>query len=317
MIAQTFAGCDISKTHLDLCLIEADQMRLHRRFTNDPKGITACVETLIAHEVVLTVYEPSGGYERCFAQALRARHCAGRRMNARQIRDFAKSLGLLAKTDRIDAQILAHYAAKIRPDARVPAYGTVSQLQAFVRRRAQLVEARKKEKQHLATCPHDEIRAEIEEEIKHLSDKITAANETIKQLIKADEDLTHRAEIIGSVAGLGPVSIATLLSEVPELGRITGKAAANLIGVAPHPRDSGTFRGRRCCWGGRKVVRDVLYMASLSACRKVERWRALYDRLRKAGKPHKLATIAVIRHIIETLNAMLRDGKMFKQTHSC
>jgi len=310
-IPQTYAGCDISKAHLDLCITRGEKTVFAQRFANSESGVASLMRAVVRHDTALLVYEPSGGYERGLARGLDIARRAARRINARQIRDFAKSLGLLCKTDRVDAYVLAQYAAKIQPQARPPASEKVSQLQAFVRRRAQLVEARKKEKQHLSICSCKEIAVEIEDEIKRLSEKISLLEKKIRTNIDGDENLSRRAEIIGSVCGLGPVSIATLLTEMPELGSLSGKAAANLAGVAPHPRDSGALRGRRTCWGGRKAVRDVLYMASFAACRRVPRWRALYDRLREAGKPHKLAAIAVVRHIIETINAMLRDGKMF------
>ncbi len=148
------------------------------------------------------------------------------------------------------------------------------------------METRKKEKQHLSICPYKDIETEIKDEIKHLSGKIAALDKKILILIESDQNLARRADIIGSVCGLGPVSISTLLSEMRELGSLSGKAAANLAGVAPHPRDSGALRGRRIYWGGRKVVRDVLYTASFAACRHVARWKDLYDRLRETGKEH-------------------------------
>ena len=172
-IPQTYAGCDISKAHLDLCITHGEKTVFAKRFANSESGIAALIRALGRHETALTVYEPSGGYERGLARGLVAASRAGRRINARQIRDFAKGLGVLCKTDRVDAFVLAQYAAKIQPQARPPASEKVCHLQAFVRRRAQLVEARKKEKQHLSICSCKEITADIEDEIKRLSEKIS------------------------------------------------------------------------------------------------------------------------------------------------
>lgn len=311
-IAQRYAGCDVSKAHLDVAIIEDGGLVLEKRFANTALGIGALIRALIDHRASLIVYEPSGGYERALAQALTGARLPARRMNARQIRDFAKGLGLLAKTDAIDARVLARYAAQVRPEARAPARQAVQELQAFVRRRAQLVEARKREKQRLEAAVYDDLRRDLEEEIERLTDKIKKVETKIRSLIEKDDDLARRAGLLISVKGLGPVSVAILLAEAPELGAVTGKAAANLLGVAPHACDSGALRGRRRCYGGRKQLRDALYMPALSACRSTPRWKRVYQRLIDAGKPHKVALIAVMRRMIETFNAMIRDDKIFQ-----
>lgn len=317
-IAQRYAGCDVSKAHLDVAIIEDARPVLEKRFANTAAGIAALTASLIEHRASLIVYEPSGGYERALAKALADARLPARRMNARQIRDFAKGLGLLAKTDAIDARILARYAAQVRPEARAPARSAVQELQAFVRRRAQLVDARKREKQRLETAVYDDLRRDLEEEVKRLKLKIEKAEARIRSLIEKDDDLARRAGLLISVKGLGPVSVAILLAEAPELGAVTGKAAANLLGIAPHACDSGALRGRRRCYGGRKQLRDALYMPALSACRSTPHWKRVYQRLIDAGKPHKVALIAVMRRMIETFNAMLRDNKSFHmQKHSC
>lgn len=311
-----YAGCDVSKAFLDLAIIDGERTAFERRFTNDPAGVRALTAALRRHHVALTVFEPSGGYERVLAKALDDGRLPARRMNARQIRDFARGLGLLAKTDRIDARVLARYACAVRPEARPGAPEAVRELRAWTRRRRQLVETRKREKQRLSNAEQDLLRRDIEDEIERLSTKIGAIEQTIRSLIERDPDLKNRSLLLGTLPGFGPASTANVLAETPELGSLTGKAAANLLGVAPHACDSGAMRGRRRCYGGRKTLRDALYMASLSAIRSTQRWRRLYERLREAGKPHKVALIAVMRRLFETANAMLRDNKPFELTAS-
>ena len=309
----TYAGCDVAKAYLDLAIIDGAQTIFERRFANTPAGVGALVDALRRHQAALTVFEPSGGYERALAKALDDGRLPARRMNARQIRDFARGLGLLAKTDRIDAHVLARYAFSVRPQARAAAPKAVLELQAWTRRRRQLVEARKRERQRLASAGHDALKRDIEDEIERLSEKIGAIEKTIRSLITRNGDLERRAGLLASMPGFGAASVCALIAEAPELGALTGKAAANLLGVAPHACDSGVMRGRRRCYGGRKALRDTLYMATLSAIRSVKRWKDVYDRLRNAGKPHKVALIAVMRRIIETANAMLRDKKPFQR----
>ena len=215
---QRFAGCDISKTHLDLEIIEGASSVLRKRFDNSSQGIDAVLTQLREHGVHLIVYEPSGGYERGLAVALRESCLPARRINARQIRNFAKSLGLLAKTDKVDAMVLARYAVQIQPQARACVSETIHRLQALVRRRVQLVDHRKREKQHLSTACYDDVKASIKEAITHLGAQIDAIEIEIQDLIDSDEALAQRAQIIRSVKGLGLVSTMTLLAEMPELG---------------------------------------------------------------------------------------------------
>ncbi len=316
-LSHNFAGCDVSRDHLDLCIMGEDDFVKTHRFDNCPEGIADLLATLFRYKVVQIVYEPSGGYEAALRHALSRHDLNGRRINARQVRDFARSLGLLAKTDRVDAWVLARYAMTVKPQRRTCPEPDTIELQSLVRRRSQLVEARKKEKQHLANCSHGFVRADIEDEIVRLSGKIKAMEKAIASHIRDHQSLADRAALLASIPGVGKVCISTLLAEMPELGTLTNKAAANLVGVAPHPCESGLMRGKRTCWGGRKQVRDCLYMAALAASRSDTAMRNKYQRMKAAKKPHKVILIAIVRTLIELANTLIQKQEMYREKHSC
>lgn len=316
-LSQKFSGCDVSRDHLDLCISCGDVSLVETRFDNSADGLEALASVLHKHQVETIVYEPSGGYECALGETLARHSITGCRVNARQVRDFAKSLGLFAKTDRVDARILARYGQMVRPRSHARPSPQTLELQALVRRRRQLVGARKKEKQHLAMCTHEVIRSDIEAEIVHLTKRIITIEKTIDDHIANHKPLADRAMLLASIPGIGKVSLATLIAEMPELGSITTKAAANLTGLAPHPRDSGLWRGKRTCWGGRKPVRDCLYMAALSASRTDPKLKAKYQAMKDRNKPHKLILIAIARNLIQIANTLIQKQETYKLNHSC
>jgi transposase len=319
-IEPCFVGIDVSKDRLDVCV--------RRAGTVDWFGVVASrqapaalVDRIVAAAPTLVVLEATGGFERPLLMALAAAGVAVVRVNPRQIRAFARGAGLLAKTDRLDAGILALYAERMRPPVRPLPDVAIRRLQERVRRRRQLVEMRKQEKQRRAQITDADLLADIDTHLAWLAERLARVEAEIAALVAAVPALADKAALMRSVPGIGPASVACLLAEAPELGSLDGRQAASLLGVAPHACDSGRYRGRRRCWGGRRDLRRALYMPAETARRKCPRFKAFYDRLRAQGKSHKCALIAVLRKLVITLNAMLRSNSPFIDhnvpQHSC
>jgi transposase len=233
-------------------------------------------------------------------------------VNPRQIRDFARSVGLLAKTDAIDAQIIARFAEAVRPELRPLKNLETQKLEDLNNRRRQIVEMISAEKNRLGMAPpwsQKDIRAHIA----WLEKRLKKVNDDIDDLIKQCPIWRQKEKILTSVLGVGPVVTTTLLCGLPELGSLSARKLSALVGVAPFNRDSGQYRGRRSCWGGRARVRAALYMAALTASRCNPAIRAFYLRLRSAGKPAKVALVACMRKILVILNAMLKNNTCWQQ----
>lgn len=309
-ITPCHVGCDISKDRIDVC-VRAGGERRWFSLANDGAGHAALIGRMKRAGPERIVLEATGGYERAVLFALAGAGLPVVRINPRHGRDFARGLGLLAKTDRLDADVLALFAERVRPALRPVPDAATQKLQAFNRRRRQLVEMKKRETQRLSHETDGFIREDIETHIAALRKQIMRIEKELDALIAADQTLARRASLIRSVPGLGPVSAAALLAEAPELGSLDARQAASLLGVAPHACDSGRYKGRRQCWGGRRNLRKTLYMAAETARRKSQRFKAFYQRLRDAGKSHKCALIAVLRKIIVTLNAILKHDKAY------
>jgi transposase len=300
-----FVGIDVSKKHLDVAVLPSGT---RRRVDNDPEGHLAIVNLLRELGPVLVVVEPTGGYETALVCALTEVKIAVAVVNARQIRDFAKSRGKLAKTDRIDADILACFAEANRPEPRPVPDEQTRQLEALVSRRRQLVDMRVMEMNRKELAPKA-VRPSIETVIKFLSKQIDDADRRITELIDSNSTWRAKDDILKSVKGIGRVVAATLMALLPELGHLNRKKIAALVGVAPFNNDSGSKRGRRSIWGGRAAVRSVLYMAAVVARTHNPLIRALYERLTARGKLPKVALVACMRKLLTVLNAMLRDKR--------
>jgi transposase len=309
-VSPCFVGIDVSKSQLDVCVRAADG---NRRFTmeNAAEGIRKlcrCLRSLKPERIVL---EASGGYEREVLIALQSAKLPVSRMNPRKVRHFGKAIGLLAKTDRLDADLLARYAQTLKPALTLPVDKVLELLRALVARRRQLRDMRSSEacrKQQALTVG---LRSEIEVHMEMLSATITDLGKQIRALLGQHPALAQRATLLQSAPGVGQVAAATLIAELPELGSLTKKEIAALVGVAPFVCESGQWKGRQRCTGGRKSVRDLLFMVALTAVRSRSPIASFYRRLCDAGKPAKSALTAVMRKIVVTLNAMVRDGRAY------
>jgi len=301
-IAPIFIGIDVSKARLDVAMRpSAEKLSV----SNDEAGIQALVKRLSELKPVLIVLEATGGLERSVSGTLGSAQLPVVVVNPRQVRDFAKALGQLAKTDRIDAEVLAHFAEVIRPPLR-PLPDKVSlELRALIARRRQLIEMMVAEKNRLSAASKA-VRKRIEAHIRWLETELDRADKDLDQSIRQSPIWQEHQDLLRSVPGIGPVVSRTLLAELPELGRLNRKQIAALVGIAPLNCDSGTFRGRRGIWGGRATVRAVLYMAALVASRRNSVIRNFYKRLREKGKAPKVALVACMRKLLTILNAMIK-----------
>ncbi len=251
------------------------------------------------------VLEATGGWEVALAGALATAGLPVAVVNPRQVRDFARSTGTLAKTDRLDAQLLAQFADAVRPEPRPLPDAQAQELTALLQRRRQLVEMLTAEKNRL-TFAARRIRPQLQAHIEWLHKQLAQFDDDLRQLVRASPLWREKDDLLRSAPGVGPVLSTTLLAALPELGRLTRQQIAALVGVAPLNRDSGTLRGRRTVWGGRAHVRAVLYMSTLVATRHNPVVAAFYRRLRAAGKAPKLALTACMRKLLTILNAMLK-----------
>lgn len=300
--AQSFVGFDVSKAVVDaLSLPEAE----YRRFENSDSGLQQCLAWVQSRAGCLCVVEASGGYETALAGVLAAAGVAIAVVNPKQVRDFARGLGILAKTDRIDARVLALFAQKRRPPIRALPDETQRDFVDLVDRRRQLVAMRAQEQTRLMQAK-GEARHSIRAHIKWLTAAIAELDHTLSATLRSSQLWLVNSQLLDSVPGVGKVTICTLLARLPELGHLDRAAIAALAGVAPFARESGQWRGRRFIWGGRADVRAVLYMAVISAIRCNPLIKAFYKRLLAAGKAPKLAITACMRKLLTILNCMMR-----------
>jgi transposase len=306
MSAALYLGIDVAKQTLELA---SEPAGLSGSFANDAAGLAALVAQCHGQPVALIVLEATGGYESPAVAALAEAGLPVVVVNPRQVRDFAKALGRLAKTDRIDARVLALFGARVQPAVRPLPDEATRELEALLTRRRQLLEMLHAERQRLPRARGRVVRRNLRHHIRWLEQSLIDTDATLEAAIQASPLWRVQDQLLQSVPGVGPTLARTLLGLVPELGQLDRHAIAALVGVAPLARDSGTLRGRRTCWGGRPAVRTVLYMAALTAARWNPALRALYQRLRAAGKPAKVALTAVARKLLVLLNAILRDQR--------
>ncbi len=293
-------GIDVAKARLDVAVRPTGDSW---QVTNDAAGVAALVARLHQLQPTLVVLEATGGYERPVTAALSAAGLAVAVVNPRQVRDFARAIGKLAKTDALDAQVLAHFAEAVRPPARPLATDHAQYLTAILLRRRQIVAMLTAEQNRLETAPL--VRERVAAHIVWLAEELARLDGDLAEAIRDDPAWQEREALLRSVPGVGPVLATTLLAELPELGALTRHQVAALVGVAPLNCDSGTLRGKRAVWGGRGRVRATLYMATLAAARFNPVIKAFYDRLCAAGKPKKVALTACMRKLLTILNAML------------
>jgi transposase len=302
----TFVGIDVSKAHLDSALRPGTKTAA--RDPNDPAGIAGLVSRLKPPAPTLVVVEATGGLELPLVAALQVAKIPVAAINPRQARDFAKASGRPAKTDRIDAEALAHFAEAIRPEARPMPSAEVQALDALLSRRQQLLEMRVMESNRLGACADATVRTGLERHLSWLEAEVAEADTRPAEAVKASPAWREKDELLQSIPGLGPVSSLTLLAALPELGSLDGGKISALVGPAPFADDSGTRRGGRHVRGGRAAVRRVLYLAALSAVRHNPALKAFRDRLSARGKKPKVILTAVARKLLVIANAVIRTG---------
>jgi len=303
-----FVGIDVAKTTLDLALEPGGEAW---SVTNDAAGIQELVSRLAPLAPTLIVLEATGGFEAAVAAALASVGLPVVVANPRQVRDFAKACGRLAKTDAIDARILAGFGQRVRPAPRPLPTEAAQLLDALLTRRRQLVEMLTAETNRLGFA-RGPVRRDISQHIRWLERRLDDVDGELRSAIEASPIWRTKDDLLQSVPGVGRVLSLTLLAELPELGQLSRREIAALVGVAPLNRDSGRRRGKRLVWGGRAPVRAVLYMSALAATRANPVIRAFFERLRAAGKPFKVALTACMRKLLTILNAMVRHDTRWR-----
>jgi transposase len=303
--ASHWVGIDVAKASLEVCLLPAGTRVAE---SNDRDGVRRLLQALPPVGQCLVVIEATGGYQRLVVAELIA---AGHRtavVNPRQVRDFARGLGILAKTDRLDAEAIARFGQQAVLREAQPESPVRQRLQELVVRRRQLVEWRTAETRRLETAATKSVIKSLRSLIEQLDKQIRKIEQELSDLVESDDQLQCRAKVLQTTPGVGPLTATTLVAELPELGQLNRRQISALVGVAPFNRDSGKFRGRRAIWGGRASVRSALYMAALTARRCNPLIRAFAERLADAGKPSKVVMVACMRKLLVCLNAILKNN---------
>ncbi len=303
--SRLFVGIDVSSDHLDVCVRPTGAAW---QVPYDPQGIRGLVEHLDELAPDLVVLEATGGIELALTGELVAAGLPVAVVNPRHVRDFARAGGKLAKTDALDARVLAHFAEAMQPECRPLPDASTQELRALVTRRRQVVEMMTAERNRLRTAT-PRIRPQVEEHILWLKARLEELDKGLSNFIRSSPMWRTTETVLRSTPGVGPVLTMTLLAGLPELGTLNRGEIAALVGVAPFNRDSGTLRGKRTVWGGRAQVRAVLYMATLVATCRNPVIRAFYQRLCAAGKPKKVALTACMRKLLVILNAMVKHHR--------
>jgi transposase len=306
MEREIFIGIDVSKDRLDgYVLPMAEAFSVAR----DAEGVSALVARVRAWAPGLVVMEATGGFEQVVAGAVAGAGLPVVVVNPRQIRDFARAIGRLAKTDRIDAQVIALFAERVRPEVRPLSDEQTRLLDELVTRRRQVIEMIVAEGNRARLLESRRLKKRIERHRSALQDELTEIEQELDETIRGTPIWREKEDLLKSVPGVGDNLARTLIAELPELGTLDRRKIAALVGVAPFNRDSGSLRGKRTVWGGRATIRPALYMATLVASRHNPVIAAFYRRLCAAGKPKKLALTACMRKLLIILNAIVRDQK--------
>lgn len=302
-----FIGIDVAKAKLDVALWNDKTVST---YPNDIQGRIDLLQGLqekVETTECLIVVEATGGLEQAIVSDLLVSNYAVAKINPKRGRDFARALGVLAKTDKIDALLLARFAATIQPEVHPLKDAQQIELSAYLTRRRQLSQMLISEKNRLSTAI-SKMRPYLEKHIASLEQELQSIEDEIDRMVDSNSDWKQNRERLTQLPGVGPVTSMTLIGQLPELGTLKSKQITALVGVAPFNRDSGTFRGKRSIWGGRADVRKALYMAALSAIRWNPVIRVFYQRLRDARKPFKVAITACMRKLLVIMNAMIRDN---------
>jgi transposase len=307
-----YIGIDVSKAALDVASLPDGESWA---VTNDEPGLAELAPRLVALTPTLVVLEATGGFEMLAALTLAKVGLPIVVVNPRQVRDFAKAMGRLAKTDTLDARILADFAQRVRPEPRPLPDEAALFLESLLTRRRQIVDMLTAEKNRLGFA-RGPVKRDISQHIRWLEKRLKDVDADLQDAVTASPLYHAKAELLRSVPGVGQVTTLTLLATLPELGQLSRHQIAALVGVAPMNRDSGTMRGKRMVWGGRAPVRAVLYMATLVGLKHNPVLRAFYERLRAAGKPFKVATTACMRKLLTILNAMLHQNRRWDPQHA-
>lgn len=303
-----FIGIDVSKDQLDICVRpEGDRFREN----NNEAGIHSLTHRLLALRPEQILIEATGGYETNMVAALAEAKLPVVLINPRQVRDFAKATGRLAKTDRIDADVLAQFAQVLRPQSRLLPDKDQKDLSAFMTRRRQLVEMITMEQNRLYTASKS-VQPDIRTHIDWLKSRLKDLDKQLDRFIKGSPLWQRREQILNSVPGIGPVTTRGLIAYLPELGTLSNKKISALVGLAPLNRDSGQFRGKRMVWGGRSYIRSLLYMAALVGTKYNPILRSFYQRLIQAGKAKKLALTACMRKLLIIINTMVKNDELWQ-----
>lgn len=307
-----FVGIDVSKSTLDIATCVDNMPDTAWSVSNDQDGINRLVKKLVKLHPITIVLEATGSLESALVAALSIAPLPVVIVNPRQVRDFAKAVGILAKTDRIDAKVLARYAQAVQPPLRPLPDDATQQLKQLLSRRRQLLEMLTAEKNRLSRA-NLALRPNIQDHIRWLQTALDDLNQSLDHQVQSSPVWREKDQLLRSVPGVGPVLSNTLLGDLPELGRLNRKQIASLVGVAPRNRDSGNFRGRRTIWGGRSQVRSALYMATLVATIHNPTIKAFYGRLLNEGKAKKVALTACMRKLLTILNAMVKEQTPWKK----
>jgi transposase len=302
----SWIGIDVAKATLDLHFLPSGQAH---SLANSPAGYRQLLKLLPAPGACRIVLEATGGYERQLVAELLDAGFHVAVVNPKRVRDFARALGLAAKTDRLDARVLALFAEKVQPAPAQKTPEKQAEIQQLVARRRQLIDLRTQESNRWDVTRSKPARKSIQAVLNTLERQVRDIEKAIENLVESDDDWRQKTELVQSVPGLGGVTATTLLADVPELGQLNRQQISSLVGLAPFNRDSGQHQGKRTIGGGRKSVRSVLYMAALAARRCNPVIKAFADRLAQHGKPFKVVLTACMRKLLVILNALIRDQR--------
>jgi transposase len=303
-----YVGIDVAKETFH---VASSPELLKTCLPNTLDGHRQLCRMLKEHTIALVVLEATGGYEKPIAAELLDAGLPVVVVNPRQVRDFANGLGQLAKTDPIDAQVLAKFAQVVKPAPKTHSTPQTAELAELVRRRRQLNDLRTQESNRLLMIHHPKVKKSIKKMIKTLDFQINEIDQLIREHIDADDNFKNKDRILRSTPGVGPQTSAMLIANLPELGKLNRQEIAALAGLAPYDRSSGKYDGHAHIWGGRKDVRSILYMAAFTACRFNPAIRALAERLRQNGKAYKVVITACMRKLLIILNTMIRNQTLW------
>lgn len=312
MTKKLYVGIDVAKSHWDVA-IEGESNT--RRFKSDKQGAKQLTDWLKELTPTLICLEATGGYEAMLVEWLHSQGFALRVMNPRQIRDFARAIGQLAKTDKIDALVIARFGATIQPDPQEPTSENQRRLHSLRARRQQIVQMIVQEKNRLSTVRDLAIRELIQQAIKFYEEQLREINEQLTKLTQSDPEFQQRHKLLVSVPGIGNVTATNLIADLPELGAMNRGQAAKLVGIAPINRDSGSLRGKRMIGGGRPTVRRGLFMATLVATRHNRVIREHYQQLLKRGKAKMTALVACMRKLLLIINAIIKNKTEWNENY--